>query len=156
MRPYAVGRVVEPGWGPWSSSELLVRTTELQEFANAEFISHHCFRLVGRDTIGDETLVRIDFEPSTRLTTTDLSGSAYLDSLTFELRYTMTSLTHPEWSELSDHRTMTARTRFRTIAQGVPLEDWMIATTTYPYNRRVLIETHRVLDVSFRRQPPPP
>src|SRR5438270_10482866 len=92
IRPYAVGRVVEPAWGPWTGSELLVRMTELQEFANAEFISHHCFRLVGRDTIGGETLVRIDFEPSTLLGWADMAGAAYLDSLTYELRYTETAL----------------------------------------------------------------
>jgi len=153
IRPYAVGRVVEPAWGPWTGSELLVRTTELQEFANAEFISHHCFRLVGRDTIGGETLVRIDFEPSTLLGWADMAGAAYLDSLTYELRYTETALTHPERSELTDIRTMTARTRFRTISPGVPLEDSMIASTTYRFNRSVRIETHRTLDVRFRRQP---
>ena len=67
--PYAVGRVVEPGWGPWGSPEnvLVIRSADLEDLGNATFIANHCFRLAGRDTIGGETLVRIDFEPATRI-----------------------------------------------------------------------------------------
>jgi len=156
--PYAVGRVVEPGWGPWGSADsvLVIRSADLQDLGNASFIANHCFRLAGRDTIGAETLVRIDFEPATRIGSADMAGAAYLDSVTYELRYTETSLTRPERSALSNVRSMRFRTRFRNIARGVPLQDSLIAITTYRYGRRTKIDTQRTVEVRFRRQPPPP
>jgi len=153
-RPYEVGRVVAPGWGPWNSN-LLVHTTVLQEFANTTFIDNHCFHLAGRDTIAGETLVRVDFEPAERLGWTDIAGAAYLDSMTYELRFTETSLTHPERSPLTEVNTMTMRTRFHSIAPGIPLQDSLIAITTYRFGRFTKrIETQRLIDMRFRRRAP--
>jgi hypothetical protein len=86
--PYAVGRVVEPAWGPWGSPDsfVVIRSAELRDLGNADFIANHCFRLAGRDTIGGETLVRIDFEPAIRIGSADMAGAAFLDSTTYELR----------------------------------------------------------------------
>jgi hypothetical protein len=153
-RPYEVGRVVAPGWGPWSS-DLLVHTTVLQEFANKTFIDNHCFHLAGRDTIAGETLVRVDFEPAERLGSADIAGAAYLDSITYELRFTETSLSHPERSPLTAVNTVSARTRFHSIAPGIPLQDSLIAITTYRFGRFVRrIETQRLIDMRFRRRAP--
>ncbi len=153
-RPYEVGRVVAPGWGPWNS-DLLVHTTVLQEFANKTFIETHCFHLAGRDTIAGETLVRVDFEPAERLGSADIAGAAYLDSITYELRFTETSLTHAERSPLTEVNTITARTRFHSIAPGIPLQDSLIAITTYRFGRFTRrIETQRLIDMHFRRRAP--
>ncbi len=153
-RPYEVGRVVAPGWGPWNS-DLLVHTTVLQEFANKTFIETHCFHLAGRDTIAGETLVRVDFEPAERLGSADIAGAAYLDWITYELRFTETSLTHAERSPLTEVNTITARTRFHSIAPGIPIQDSLIAVTTYRFGRFTKrIETQRLLEVRFRHQPP--
>ncbi len=153
-RAAEVGRVVAPGWGPWNSN-LLVHTTVLQEFANTTFIDNHCFHLAGRDTIAGETLVRVDFEPAERLGWTDIAGAAYLDSMTYELRFTETSLTHPERSPLTEVNTMTMRTRFHSIAPGIPLQDSLIAITTYRFGRFTKrIETQRLIDMRFRRRAP--
>ncbi len=156
--PYAVGRVVEPGWGPWGSPEnvLVIRSADLEDLGNATFIANHCFRLAGRDTIGGETLVRIDFEPATRIGSADMAGAAYLDPSTYELRFTETSLTRPERSALTNVRSMNFRTRFRNIARGVPLQDSLTVITTYRYGRQTKIDTQRTVEVRFRRQPPPP
>ena len=155
--PYAVGRVVERGWGPWGSDGVLViRSAELDDLGNPDFIASHCFHLAGRDTIGGETLVRIDFEPATRIHSTDMAGAAYLDSSTYELRYTTTRITKPERSALIDVRAVTFRTRFRNIARGVPLQDSLTAVTTYQFGRRTNIQTQRTAEVRFRRPPPPP
>jgi len=153
-RPYEVGRVVAPGWGPWNS-DLLVHTTVLQEFANKTFIETHCFHLAGRDTIAGETLVRVDFEPAERLGSADIAGAAYLDSITYELRFTETALTHAERSPLTEVNTITARTRFHSIAPGIPLQDSLIAITTYRFGRFTRrIETQRLIDMHFRRRAP--
>jgi len=155
--PYGVGRVVEHAWGPWGDPErvLVIRSADLEDLGNREFVENHCFRLAGRDTIAGETLVRIDFEPATRIGSADMAGAAYLDSLTYELRYTETRLTRPDRSALTNVHSMTFRTRFRNIARGVPLQDSLWVVTTYRYGPRARIGTQRTRDVRFRRQPPP-
>lgn len=155
--PYEIGRVVEPAWGPWGdpASTLVIHSAELQDLVDVDFMKHHCFQLAGTDTLAGDTLVRIDFEPATRIGSADMAGSAYLDPITYELRYTVTSLTRPDRSALSDVRSMTFLTRFRNIAPGVPLQDSLTAVTTYRYGRRARIGTQRTLDVRFSRGTPP-
>jgi hypothetical protein len=156
--PYAVGRVVEPAWGPWGSpvDMVVIHSADLQDLGNASFIANHCFRLTGRDTIGREPLVRIDFEPATRIHSADMAGAAYLDPNTYELRYTTTWLTRPERSSLINVRSMNFWTRFRDIARGVPLQDSASVITTYRFGPQAKIDTQRTVDVRFSRQPPPP
>lgn len=158
-RPYQVGRVVEPAWGPWGNpaNVLVIHSADLQVLGDANFINNHCFRLAGADTIGGDALLRIDFEPAKRIGTADMAGSAYLDPVTYELRYTSTFLTRPERSELTEVRSMTFLTRFRNIAPGVPLQDSLMAITTYRYGgKRAKVNTQRTLDIRFKRQPPQP
>jgi hypothetical protein len=157
--PYAVGRVVEPAWGPWGGGGdgvYVIHSADLHDLGNPDFVASHCFRLAGRDTIGEETLVRINFEPATRIGSADMAGAAYLDSLTFELRYTETSLTRPERSVLNNLRTVNFRTRFRSVARNVSLQDLLTVITTYRFGQRPKIETQRTVEVRFSRQPPPP
>ncbi len=122
---------------------------------NAAFVASHCFRLAGRDTIGGETLVRIDFEPAARIRAADMAGAAYLDSTSYALRYTETTLTKPEHSALSNVRSVTFRTRFHDIARSVSLQDSLTAITTYRFGGP-RIETQRTIEVRFRREAPPP
>jgi hypothetical protein len=153
-RPYEVGRVVTPGWGAWGDV-WVVRTPSLEEFSNTTFVRYHCFHLAGRDTIEGETLLRIDFEPATNLGWADMAGSAYLDSSTYQLRFTESSLTHPERSQLADVATMVTRTRFRTIGAGIPLQDHLRAVTTFRSGGRRRIEIQHTVEVHFKRGLPP-
>jgi carboxypeptidase family protein len=155
---YEVGRVVEPAWGPWGTPQntLVIHSADLQDLGNERFITHHCFRLAGLDTLNGDSLVRIDFEPSTRLGSADIAGSAYLDPISYQLRYTATSLTRPERSELTEVRSMRFLTRFHNIAPGVPLQDSLIVVTTYRQGPRAKVTTQRTLDIRFKRQPPAP
>jgi Carboxypeptidase regulatory-like domain len=153
---YAVGGVVGPSYPPWEPGGLVIETGGPDYFANESFIANHCFHVSGRDTIGGETFVRVDFEPAQRLWSADLSGAAFLDSLTYELRYIETSLTHPERTDLNGVRTLIARTRFRNIAPGVPLQDSMVVVTRYRFRSSMQVQTQRTVDVRFlRRQPVP-
>ena len=148
-RPYEVGQVVTPGRGAWEGV-WIVRTPSLEEFGNTTFVQHHCFYLAGRDTIEGETLVRIDFEPAAKVDWADMAGSAYLDSSTYQLRFTESSLTHPERSQLADIATMVTRTRFRQIGPGIPVQDYLQAVTTFRWGgRQRRIETQRTIDVRF-------
>ncbi len=152
-RRYRPGRVVSPGTGPFAG-RTVVTLASLHELADSTFHEHHCFRLAGRDTIEGRTFVRIDFEPVERLAISDIAGSAYLDSLTYGLRYTVTYLTRPHRSGL-DISDLVARTRFRDIAPGVPLQDDVRAVSTLRYNRNAKrVETQRLLTVRFERPLP--
>ena len=150
-RRYRPGFVVTSGSGPYSGSTV-VTLASLHELADSTFHNSHCFRLAGRDTIEGESLVRIDFEPDDDLGSTDIAGSAYLDSVTYGLRFTETRLTRPDKSDLSGARSVVARTRFRDIAPGIVLQDhvravWVYRSSVYP-NR---VETQRLLGVHFSR-----
>src|SRR5207249_10000272 len=59
-RRYRPGLIVAPGSGPWQGL-IVVTLASLHELGDRTFHQNHCFRLVGRDTIEGETLVRIDF-----------------------------------------------------------------------------------------------
>jgi hypothetical protein len=153
-RRYSPGLVVSQGSGPYYG-QTVVTLASLHELGDSGFHHTHCFRLGGRDTIEGERLVRIDFEPVDRLASSDIAGSAYLDSITYGLRYTETRLTRPERSVLRDVRSVVARTRFRDIAPGIALQDYVRAVWTHrsgsPLTR---VETQRLLTVEFRRPPP--
>lgn len=156
-RPYQVGRVIEPAWGPWKNpmGTHVIHDTDLEDLGNETFIANHCFRLAGTDTLGGEALLRIDFEPATRIATADMAGSAFLDPETFQIRYTTTWITRPERSELYDLRSVIFFTRFGSIAPGVPLQDSLSVVTAYRYSRSVKIQTQRTFDIRFTSRQPP-
>jgi hypothetical protein len=153
-RSYRPGLVVTPGAGPYSG-RIVITAASLHEIADSAFHQTHCFRLAGRDTIEGQSFVRIDFEPVDDLGTSDIAGSAYLDSVTYGLRFTETRLTRPELSELRTVRSVVARTRFRNIAQGIVLQEYVRAVWVYRSgNTPTQVETQRLLDVRFRRPLP--
>jgi len=153
-RRYRPGLVVTAGTGPFSGY-MVVTLASLHELADTTFHQSHCFRLAGRDTIEGESLVRIDFEPADNLGSADIAGSAYLDSVTFGLKFTETRLTRPERSQLREVRSVVARTRFRDIALGIVLQDYVRAVWLYRSSSRLTrVETQRLLGVHFRRPLP--
>jgi hypothetical protein len=150
-RPYRPGRVVAQGSGPFRDRRV-VSLPSLHEFGDSAFLHNHCFRLVGRDTIAGETLVRIDFEPADLLRTSDVAGSAYLDSVSYELRFTETSLTKPQRAQIQGIRGLAARIQFTSIVAGIALQDFVRAVTTYRSGATASrVETQRLLAVHFKR-----
>ena len=153
-RPYRPGLIVAPGSGPFRNRRV-VSLPSLHEFGDSAFLRHHCFRLAGRDTIDGETLVRIDFEPAERLGSPDVAGSAYLDSITYQLRFTETSLTKPQRAQIQGIRSLVARIRFRDVVPGIVLHHHVRAVTTYRSGgQRSRVETQRLLAVHFSRTLP--
>jgi hypothetical protein len=154
QRPYRPGQVVTQGTGPFRDRRI-VSLPSLREFGDSVFLRYHCFRLAGRDTIEGETLVRIDFEPADHLSHPDVAGSAYLDSLTYQLRYTDSELTRPGRARIRSIRGLTARIRFRDVVPGIVLQEYVEAITTFrsgEFTSRV--ETQRFVGVQFKRPPP--
>jgi hypothetical protein len=154
LKRYQPGRVVVWGSGPFQDRRVVLLPA-LAQFGDSAFIAMHCFRLAGRDTIAGETLVRVDFEPAATLRSTDVSGAAYLDSLTYQIRYTRIALTKPE-PALAGVVAFAATTRFSEIAPGIVLHDHVRALTTLRAPTRSSlpaqrIEEQRLLSVRFLR-----
>jgi hypothetical protein len=147
-RRYRPGAVVAAGTGSWRDRRV-VRLPGLEQFADSAFVHNHCFRLAGRDTIDGEMFVRVDFEPAARLRTSDVSGAAYLDLSSYQLRYTQVHLTRPERA-LRGVLGLVVTTRFREIVPGIVLHDRVRAVTTLP-KQIERIEEQRLLAVTFTR-----
>jgi carboxypeptidase family protein len=146
---------------PWDDQDL-IRLPTLIDFADSSFVATHCFRLVGRDTIRSETLVRIDFRPTIRIKTSDVSGAAYLDSATYMIRYTVVDMTYPGHG-VPGLIFLSATSRFREAAPGILVTDWILAKsrglTNQLTDRDQLFdrsEEQQLLQVSFLRRPPAP
>jgi len=147
-RRYRPGAVVEAGTGSWRGRRV-VRLPGLEQFADSTFVHNHCFRLAGRDSLEGEMFVRVDFEPAARLRTSDVSGAAYLDLSSFQLRYTQVRLTRPERA-LRGVLALVVTTRFREIVPGIVLHDRVRAVTSLPRQTQ-RIEEQRLLAITFTR-----
>jgi hypothetical protein len=149
-RAYRPGRVVQEGTGPYRDQRIVLLPS-IREFGDSGFLHNHCFRLAGRDTVDGEGLVRVDFEPAERLRSSDIGGSAYLDS-TYHLRYVDVSLTKPERARLSGVRAISAQIRFSEVIAGIMLHDHVRAETRYRTDApRRRVEIQRLLSVHFLR-----
>jgi hypothetical protein len=154
LKPYRPGQIVVEGTGPFQGQRVVL-LPGLAQLGDTAFTATHCFRLAGRDTIEGTTLVRLDFEPVATLRSADVAGAAYLDSLTYQLRYTRVTLTRPGRA-LPGTVALVATTRFREIAPGVVLHDHVHVVTTLPTPMRssvpaLRIEEQRLLSVRFVR-----
>jgi hypothetical protein len=154
-RAYRPGRIVEFGGVGRYRTEGMVRLPGVAYFADSAFVYNHCFSLAGRDTVEGETFIRVDFEPSVAIRSTDVAGAAYLDSTTFQIRYTRVALTRPE-RVMRDVVALVATTRFREITPGIVLHDRVRAVTTLKRSRArsALVERteeQRLLAVHFLR-----
>lgn len=153
-RRYRPGYIVAQGTGPFHDRRV-VSLPSLSEFGDSAFQQNHCFRLAGRDTIAGEWLIRIDYEPGEHLRSSDVAGSAFLDPVTYQLRFTETSLTQPQRAQIKGMRALAAHIQFKDVVPGIPLPDHVRATTTYRSggvaNR---VETQRLLGVEFKRLMP--
>ncbi len=151
---YEPGKIVGTGTGQLRG-ERLVRLPTLPDFADSAFVHAHCFRLVGRDTLEGGTYIRVDFEPAVSLRSSDVQGTAYLDSATFQIRYTAVRLTRPG-RVAPGIVELVATSQFREVVPGILLHDRVRAVTTLPIPRAgsqpiERIEQQRLLEVHFLR-----
>jgi len=149
-RHYRPGDVVFWGTGQFAGQQLM-RLPELRDFADSAFVTAHCFALAGRDTLEGGTFVRLDFSPAAALRSADVDGAAYLDSATYQIRYTVVRLTQARRA-IRGVDSLVSTSRFREIVPGIVIRDRVRATTipTAPNSTRRL-EEQRLLTVSFLR-----
>ncbi|MSR06032.1 MAG: hypothetical protein EXR93_03035 [Gemmatimonadetes bacterium] len=151
---YRPGQVVGP---PDLDNEMMVRLPTLRDFADSAFVNAHCFWLVGRDTLEGAGYMRIDFAPTASMTFPDVQGTAYLDSLTYQLRFLALRLTRAE--RVNKDAGLAATARFQEVLPGIPVVDRVRSVQAYlpravrrdralPLSR---IEEQRLLSINFLR-----
>jgi hypothetical protein len=148
-RPYRPGRIVTDGAGP-RLGELEVRMWSLEDFADSVFARHHCFRLAGRDTLGGEPFIRLDFQPPRSFGEADVEGAVYLDPSTYVVRHAVVRLTQPRHT-LRNVALAQAHTRFRLIAPWLLVYDHRAVTLLRQPRGAQRLEEVRLLDVRFHR-----
>lgn len=146
--PYQPGKIIGRGTGP-RSGEVVLRLPSLSDFANSEFVAHHCFSLAGRDTLEGSTFIRIDFQPPVSFKEADVAGAAYLDSATYLIRYTVVRLTRPR--KVSGRlASLEATSRFREIVPWIIVPDFVHAIRRHRAARGpAVIEEQRLVGVNF-------
>jgi hypothetical protein len=124
----------------------------MRAFAETTFIKHHCFRLVGRDTLRGETFIRLDFDPPAAFKEADIAGSAYVDTSSYLLRYTVARVSRPR-KVSRKLASLVVTTRFQQVAPWIIIPEHVFAERRFR-NRDAPVEEEeqRVVDVRF--EPP--
>jgi hypothetical protein len=151
-REYRPGRLVGPGFGA-RAGERVVHIPTLRAFAETAFVSHHCFRLAGRDTLQGGTFIRLDFEPAASFKEADVQGAAYLDSATYLIRYTVVRVTRPR--RVSRHlASLVVTSRFKEIAPWILIPEHVFAERR-PRDGKAPVEEEEQRVVEVVRPPAP-
>jgi hypothetical protein len=136
---------------------------QLADFADSAFIAAHCFRYAGLERVDSAlTVLRVDFQPTRAITTPDVRGSLYLDTLTYQIRKSrlITERRSPQ-APATDTWHVTVDTWFSEFLPGIPVIDEIASVTTLTstvrsreHRDRAATEHHRRLSLRFTRSMP--
>lgn len=141
LEPYKPrGVVFRINEGPYKDGTGIM-LPELPDLADTAFTNNHCFHYAGQERFGDDSVIRVDFEPVPWLAKElDLEGSIYLRVDGYQLvgLYTKLNRTAPPINR--DLREYTVRARFIELVSGVSVlvehELMNIFATTGPHSSR--------------------
>jgi hypothetical protein len=119
---YAPGNLVQRVDSTDPRSEREMRIPTLVDLADPAFIDSHCYRYRGVTDAGGARAYRIDFEPARDITTTDVAGSAFIDSSSFMIRKAVFRLTKPDKLKPPVYG-LEVTTTYREIFKGLALFD---------------------------------
>ena len=118
---YAPGRVVTDIHGPHGTEKQL-NLPGLPDFADSAFLSDHCFRYAGFETMDGKRYARLDFRVADAIASPDADGSALLDPDTYLIRFVRVELTKPDLASISLDA-MEATVTFREVMPSLVLPD---------------------------------
>jgi hypothetical protein len=128
---YAPGKLVVPVEGdPIDGAREKLMVPQLIAFADDPFIEAHCFRYAGLTSIDGATRIRVDFEPIKTLRESDVHGSMYLDSTSYQLVRTTLFMDRPSPKSPADRWDVRVDTWFREILPSLPVVDRLCMRTT--------------------------
>ena len=140
---YAPGNLVQrvDSTDPKSESEMRVPT--LVDLADPSFINTHCYRFRGVTNADDARVYKIDFEPTSEISTTDVEGSAYIDTATYLIKKAVFRLTRPDKLK-PPVLGLEVTTTYREIFKGLGLFDEI--HSEQPLNKRGRLVVYQVQD----------
>ena len=152
---YAPGKLVVQSADQRERAAEQLLVPELTHLASDEFIEFHCFRYVGRKELDGVERLRVDFEPVRTLRETDVTGSIWLDTLTYRLVAMTMELERPLQMVL--RRSIRVDSRFVEVLPGIPIAHQTCAMTAIVPRgspMQVALEDQRLLRVSFMADAP--
>lgn len=156
---YKPGNVVQRVRNPRiSRTEYFLQVPTLLDFADAIFQRNHCFLLRGVATNGEQSEIRVDFLPSSKINQPDVGGSVFLEAGTFRLMRTEIYLTKIP-AGMEGLQEVRATTHFQDVVKGLPTISEIIARSDFTAVRGQLpyqhsIEHQKTLEVRFHKSKP--
>ncbi len=152
-RPGKLVRLVD-STAPKGAREMRIPT--LTDLADPVFISSHCFKWSGVESVGDARTYRIDFEPSKDIDATDVEGSAFIDSTSFLIRKAIFRLTKPQKLK-PPVLGVEVTTLYREVFNGLALFEQIHAEQPLNFNARFKasrLEDQRLTAIKFYGRTP--
>ncbi len=96
-RPYKVGDVVYVDYDAVGRRTRYMYLPTFRDLADPAFLVAHCFTYGGTEDLGGHGIqvLRVDFQPASRISAPDVAGSVYLDAQSFIVRRAVFRLTKP-------------------------------------------------------------
>jgi hypothetical protein len=137
---YRPGRVVTR-----RGVDYMLHIPTLVDFADKDFLAHHCFHFAGNARVEDEDLIRVDVVASERIRDPDVNGTIYLDARTFQVRRTVFRLSRVT-KQIRPTTDFEITTDFREILPSIPL------ISTVQSVERLDPDTEIAFDVAWETQ----
>jgi hypothetical protein len=134
---------------------------QLVDFADEVFTDNHCFKYAGVSKVDGVRRVQIDFQPIKTLREPDVRGSMFLDTASYQLVRSDFVMERPSYLRPTEEVwEIRVSTWFREVLPALPVVDRICTRTTTHYTaqsggpRGAAIETQRLIDLRFEREPP--
>ncbi|HEV8215426.1 MAG TPA: carboxypeptidase regulatory-like domain-containing protein [Gemmatimonadaceae bacterium] len=134
---------------------------QLVDFADEVFTDNHCFKYAGVSKVDGVRRIKVDFEPIKTLREPDVRGSMFLDTASYQLVRSDFVMERPSSLHPTEEMwVIRVSTWFREVLPALPVVDRICTRTTSQYVARsggprgAAIETQRLIDLRFEREPP--
>lgn len=121
----------------------------LAVFADENFARSHCFDYAGLVELDGQSLVRVDFTPDEKIREPDVSGSLYLDPVSYQIRRSDLVLTKVPYHLSGQMTGHTVTTYFTEVVPGVPIIGAFRAAVMKLRDGEVRTELQQVVEVQF-------
>ena len=157
---YREGRVVYWGTDPHGRRTQFMYLPTFRDLGDSAFLSTHCFTYQGTEPLygkSGPSVLRIDFQPASRIREPDVAGAIYLDEKQYIVRRAVLRLTRHEsvWPPILG---FTVTTTFRELVPLVPVFDSIEADqplqATAGLGSRQAVENDRLLSYAFENRVP--
>jgi len=131
----------------------------LVNFAEKSFLENHCFYNGGLETVDGTEMLRVDFNPASKIKDPDVDGSMYLDPVSFQIRRSVLHLSKipPGLRGLTETEALTL---FGELFPSVPViaeiksVNRFQANTSKPTSEATANERQRLISVQFTKGKP--